>query len=191
MQTALVAVQTHPRHDLNLGFRQSIFFHIGPQLQFKAHRVRTHLAILTIEKVLPIWNAVLGPNDLPYRAINIAKDVLSKNLSVEAASRERDSLWTECDDLAYEHSELQIAVGVGYGATQAIATAVHDECFDSETNFEITDEDVDAEDLDPSFFGAAASANGTVWDDDSNSNNRRVFWEWWITEAIPSAWEKR
>jgi len=43
--------------------------------------------------------------------------------------------------------------------------------------------------MDSSFFAAAAYAGGAVWDSDSDSLKRREFWEWWLNEAVPMAWD--
>ncbi|HBE21460.1 MAG TPA: hypothetical protein DDW51_28675 [Cyanobacteria bacterium UBA11367] len=43
-----------------------------------------------------------------------------------------------------------------------------------------------------SFFAACAYANGPVWQiksGKSDSTKRQEFWEWWLTQAVPAAWE--
>ncbi|BDA70903.1 hypothetical protein RIVM261_064230 [Rivularia sp. IAM M-261] len=38
-----------------------------------------------------------------------------------------------------------------------------------------------------SFWGAAAYANGSVWEPMSDAMKRLEFWDWWLTTAIPEA----
>lgn len=85
-----------------------------------------------------------------------------------------------------------MAATVGFAAVQALTTAVVDEFFDpDEIELNLTDSE-EFESNDASFHAAVAYANGPVWEIDAspapNSEKRRRFWEWWLTEAVPKSW---
>ena len=143
----------------------------------------------TIRKVLPFWNERLPNDDGPNRAIALAEEVKSGRAFYDGAHKVRDQLWAQCDDLANESEELQVILGVGYGAAQALTVALEDEKFDpKKIDYGVTDKDIDPEDMDSSFFAAATFANGPAWDNESDSARRKTFWEWWIKDAVPYAW---
>jgi hypothetical protein len=42
---------------------------------------------------------------------------------------------------------------------------------------------------DAAGWGAYVMAGGTVDDPKADASKRREFWEWWLSEAIPAAWQ--
>jgi hypothetical protein len=71
---------------------------------------------------------------------------------------------------------------------QVLAAALWDERFDpGVTSFAVTDLDVNPTDLDASYFTAYIHCGGGTWDEQSDPEKRREFWEWWLTHAVPTA----
>ena len=42
---------------------------------------------------------------------------------------------------------------------------------------------------DASLYASAAYAGGFAWEEQSDKLRRREFWQWYLSEAVPSAWE--
>jgi hypothetical protein len=49
--------------------------------------------------------------------------------------------------------------------------------------------DVDLSEWHASFWASVAFAHGTPWNLASDAARRQAFWEWWLDEAVPTAWE--
>lgn len=199
---ALTAVRTHPQHDLNLGYRQAIWAMLEPRantylarnslnIKTAGHRRRSCLAILAIRNVLPIWKQEFPNDKMPEHILSEAQKVINRLGSAGAALKGFDDYWEYAEEVA-SHSK-SMAIAVGYGAALALLTAIDDENFSpDEINVHLTDsQEFDCNDA--SFFAAVAYANGPCWDIVANpkpdSAKRRQFWEWWLTKAVPAAWQ--
>ncbi len=190
------AMLQHPKHDLNLGYRHLIWAEFGISKSLSnqdaliGHKRRTYLAIFSAKHVLPIWNKFYVNNDLSYRSLNLAEKTLNKTIDEETAWKERNMHWERLLEMGNLEEKYQNVHGAGFSAVQALTTSLRDEIFDpSKINLELTDADIDPEEMDASFFASAAQANGAVWDSNSDSLKRKEFWEWWIREAVPNSWK--
>lgn len=132
------------------------------------------LARVTVERVLPIWEA-LFPNDLtPRRALEVASMVSSGQTSAKSAQSEIDRLWTHCDSLLWKNEKDAHVVMVGYGAVQVIRQALSTTpigCPDV-VDESIPDIDIDPFDHDSFFFAAVAYSHGAPWEHGSNVEKR-------------------
>lgn len=200
IEDAVNALCCHPQHDLNLGYRQAIWAVFGPRIDVSqmgtnsGYKRRVILSILTARHVLPIWEGVWPDDDTPYRLLKNAEQVLKGTFDVKMAQDYRDEVWTKLENLASKPDrqslEYQKPISAGFSAINALCTALQDEEFDSANiNCDLTDTDVDAYDNDSSFWAAAAYANGGIWEPKSDAVKRREFWDWWLTKAVPSAWQ--
>ena len=199
IEKALAAVRNHPQHDLNLGYRQGIWAAFGSKDDSKTsdnsgHKRRATLAILVARYVLPIWDAIWSDDDTPHRLITTAEQVLNRTIDVKTARYYRDEVWTKLENLAsepeHQKPEYQKAINAGFAAINALSSALYDEEFDPDNiNYNLTDADVDSYESDSSFWAAAAYSNGSIWEPNSDTTKRRKFWEWWLTEAVPKAWQ--
>ena len=190
------AISGHPKHDLDLGYRHLIWAEFGfpkshsNQDDLMGYKRRTCLAILTARHVLPIWNKFYLNNDLPGRSINLALKMFNEKVEEETAWKERNMSWEQLLEMGNLDEKYQNVHGAGFSAVQALTTSLRDEIFDPlEINLELTDADIDPDEMDASFFASVAFAKGPVWDPDSDSLKRKEFWEWWIKEAVPNAWK--
>lgn len=189
-EKALEAVHNHPKNDLNLGYRQAIWAEFGPPGDEFGLKKRTVLAKLTIEKVLPVWESTFPDDNTPGKILNEVRQILDGSLSFssEDASEHIRDFWEWIEDIEAPDDQLT-ALDVGFGLVKLITTALFDELFNTEDiDYDCTDADVDSYDADCSYYAAAAYSNGTVWDEDSDDSKRKEFWEWWLKEAVPEAW---
>jgi hypothetical protein len=195
IQEALESVHHHPQHDLNLGYRQAIWLALESEhddIGIKnnlGYTRRALLAIFTVRHVLPIWCQAFPNDDTPQRILAMAEKVIHGKISKEIAELESDLVVKQIEQLGYNSDGMEFTVG--YSAVAALNTAVSDENFDPEhIDYSISD-NLDVEGNDASFFAAAAYSNGPIWKTQSNSDSakRREFWEWWLMQAVPLAWE--
>ncbi|MBU7005761.1 Imm5 family immunity protein [Phosphitispora fastidiosa] len=196
LNLAYQAMTAHPQHDLNLGYRWLIYEQLGPgkgesrQTGSDGLKKRVNLAISATEKVLPLWGKVYPGNSLPERCIQLANQVLLGQVDANEAWKQRDLFWDHLVEMGNKDQANQVVHGAGFSAVQVLNAVLRNERFDSrQINLNLTDADVNPDEMDAAFFAAAAYANGAVWDEASDSLKRREFWEWWLKEAVPLAWE--
>ncbi len=192
VDAALASVAENERHDLTLGWRHLLWSAMGPRdraFADAAHRRRASLAILAVRKVAPIWHRLRPEDEFVDNVLRDAERVLAGDLDPEEARDRAGDLWVDMDDLAAD-GDLNPAA-VGYAAIGALLAAARDEMFDPDTvDISLTDADVDAYETDAAFAAAAAYAGGPPWDSDADAEARREYWTWWLTEALPQAWDQ-
>ncbi len=82
LRLALDAVERHPQHDLNLGYREALGRACGPHRSSglpesaAAHRRRARLSILTVRHVLPLWEDHFPEDGRAHLALEMAEGVL-------------------------------------------------------------------------------------------------------------------
>lgn len=194
IEDALIAIQHQPAHDLNLGYRQAIWAALGPgekRADVKdttGHNRRTTLAVHTARHVLSVWERVWPQDDTPRRLLYEAEQVRDGVLEPARAREHATAFWTWLDDALAEYEDHLPAIYAGSSAVLALRVAIRDEHFDpDDIDYARTDADLEPYDSDPAFFAAAAYANGSIWDSESNAGKRYDFWKWWLTEAVPVA----
>jgi hypothetical protein len=187
-EEGLSLVENDPRHDLKAGFRSRLLSYFDEMSGAIGRRRRTSLAILTVEKVLPLWASVFPENDTPRRALDLAANLVTGVISSAVAQSEMGRFWTYCDDLSWRHADKQNAIMVCYGACQAIREALSEKHFGSEgLNDDSTDMDVDPYDHDSCFCAMIAYSGGPSWNRRSDPQKRLEFWTWWLTSAVGEA----
>lgn len=199
MREALEAVHRHPAHDLNLGHREAIWAALGPrEVGGTGHKRRAVLALLAAGRVLPLWRDVQLPEEMvvwelqdadPRRVLTIALRVLDGAVDRAYAERATSSVFNTLNALAAVPGN-EVPHFVGLSADRALATALSDERFDPDAlNLSLTDAARDAWTYDATYFAAGAAADGPLTQPDTDAGKRRAFWEWWLTQAVPAAWE--
>lgn len=192
---AYTAMLEHPRHELLPFYRRGIYNSIGPRSHTQTRRVRTMLDLLTARRVLPLWQKE-RPND-PWaeRLLATSEGVLLGKVTVEEARAEGDEAWnqweamdTDPEQPNYEDFSIH-TFGAISAAIEALFAASRRCRFDGGL---ITNQDTDAN-IDPWSSDTAKWAStayaGAVWESDSDPIKRKEFWEWWLLEAIPEAWQ--
>jgi hypothetical protein len=126
----LLVVQNDPLHDLRLGLRRRLWCSFdgagADRHPPSGHRRRIKLAVLAVQKVLPIWEAAFPADRTPHHALNLIEKLLVGGVTAAAAEKESDDMGTHLDNLGYRHGE-QLAIGVGYAANTALMGALWDD----------------------------------------------------------------
>jgi hypothetical protein len=184
----LSLTQADAQHDLKAGFRCRLLSAFDESAGGEGKRRRTKLAILAVEKVLPLWEAMLPTDETPRQAMDVANRLLAGVIALKDAETELGRLWTHCDDLSWRHADNQSVIMVGYGAVQAIREAMSQKHFGCEgVNDGNTDIDIDPYDHDSAFCAAIAYCGGPPWDEKTDAEKRLEFWKWWLTSAVRTA----
>jgi hypothetical protein len=194
---SLKGVESHPQHELNLGYRYAIYAFFGPKSPTsgnttnQGHRRRTKLALLSIQHVLSLWEKVRPFDRSPHLILEKVQQILEGVLTgkqVDQMSGLPD--WGYMDNVSCQVPYIGSSwILVGYGAVKTIGVAIWDEIFDpTQINPQLTDDHLDTYDLDVASEAAAGYAGGFRWKSESDQRKRRQFWEWWLTEAVPKAW---
>ena len=195
----IAITQSAPFHDLSYGQRCVINRLLGPHDQPEkvsglcgiGRWRRYKLADITTRRVLQCWERLLPQDKLPHECLEAAYRVLNGQLSQSECEQLREDGWNHCGELVYKHQDAQNDVLPGYAALQVVRIALWDNLYPEVVELEITDGDLDPENLDYSYCAAAAFAGGTVWNDSSSASRRLEFWQWWLTEAVPAAWHSQ
>jgi len=190
------AVRKGPNHDLLLGRRRQVYRAIGKRCEpfslnpdCVGQLRRANLAIISIEKSDPALGEMSSSRQIPVARIENRKWIPCRHCFAGEGRTRKRCMWQHCDDFSTTDQEVLICIEVGYGAAQVISVALDDEIFDENgADAEITDRDVDPHDLDVACSAASVYANGPVWVPTSDPGRRRLFWEWWLEEAVPRAW---
>lgn len=139
--------------------------------------------------MLPLWERAFPNDNGPHTWLKAARDVMTGQCGAANFQKMREEGWAHCDDLVYEHQELQNTVAVGYAALQVLRIALWDNLYpESHLVTDLSEDECDPEDTDCAFCAACAWAGGTKWDETSSAEQRLAFWRWWLTEAVPAAW---
>lgn len=206
IELARDAVLRDPTHALSLGHRQAIWAALGPRVDTvipekvptaRGYQRRLRLAILLVRHVLPLLRSQPPGSSIeqfeltmadPPELLRLAEAVLTDPNALGNARYRFSRSWSAATDL-FDPEDLPTS-NVRLSAVKALKTAIEDEDFDPATrDYQLTDQDRDPFSQDASYFASVAYANGTMLDSQSNPAKRLEFWEWWLTQAVPAAWE--
>lgn len=214
VERAYSAMLRHPQSALLPAYRQAIYAALGPLADPstpidplndpETYRVRLTLDLFTVRRVLPIWESEQPQARWPQRLLRIVEGVLQKTVNPEVACTEADVASDQLDDHNFGKAESDAETASeepgskhisssAYFVCSAALEALYDACglyrFDGDPFSEQdTDDVLDAYSSDVAFWAADAYAGG-LWDPQSDPSRRREFWEWWLKEAVSSAWE--
>lgn len=209
-------MQQHPAHHLLPIHRLTLYPALEPPppgAEPTIQPVRGRLAIATARYVLPIWHQalpILGDTEpaidwgdwvqhypltdaLPEWMIQRAESVLLGTVDIETACEDSGDLWYVLgnfhDDIVEGHDvapeEAWYVCKAAYQALSEMISGIESLQIDPMLPPPVTDNDLDHLD----GAGAAMIAFvGVGADGPAAASRRRTFWEWWLAEAIPSAW---
>lgn len=191
IKQAYIAMHTNSQHELLPTHRLTIYKSFGPLTNPQANRIRTWLAFLTAEKVLPLWQQSCPNNHVPHYLLMLIKDILLEKVDKTKAQKKVEVARRWLERLGVKPNKLAPGIFfVGEAALEALYVALGDSSFEEQ----VVDEQVLDSDLDPWHTDTAGWAviawAGDIWEERSNSNRRHEFWEWWLYEAIPEACRK-
>ncbi len=130
----------------------------------------------------------------PYvNVLTAARTILTNGAAAlvgeyELAGLERDNgeYHTKVIDL-FEYGEAAfVPVYAGMTVFAAINTILYD------TNFDLVGENeksVRPDDWDVGYYGSLAISGSAVWEAKGGAASRRSYWQWYLKEAVPRAWD--
>jgi hypothetical protein len=183
IEQALATIQVDQGFELRPYYRQKIYLALGS-------RVRGCLAMLVVRHILPIWKQQHPEDPRPDDLLKIINDVLHGVLTTGDGQLIAIEKWNkhveQIENDPRDFDEVDDVLSVLDAAIEAL--------FESSSLYRIdsahvTQQDTD-NDLDDTCSDTAHWAEIAVTRNfKSDVNKRRLFWEWWLQEAIPSAWE--
>jgi len=190
IERARQAVIGDPQHNLTPFYRGLIYSLFGPFDKEKSRFPLGKLAIIAVEKVLPIWENQWPTDKRPHDLLANAKHVLAGLISTKEgrlmaeAAFDQTAEWMGTLDEANGNKEPLAASIVLAAAVECLFEASGVHTF-SGINPAKTEADLDPWSTDTAGW-AASSYAGPWYDSASDPKRRREFWDWWITEAVPS-----
>jgi hypothetical protein len=194
------ALAHDPSGQLALPWRNALWLAMGdPQENEKGYPIgagwqrRVKMGILTVQHLLSIWQEQYPQDEGPQRMLLLAEQVVEDKINHDAAGSESDNYWTLLSDLGVIEDDSKPAEVlpflVGMAAARVVRTARLDYQMVLFNDPNELDTERDAWMWDESYLGAMAYAGGAVWVTGSSSERRREFWQWWLDQAVPSAYE--
>ncbi len=199
IRDADATVTSDVEHDLTPFRRQALYEVVAPMSDSPGQQLRTRLEIITIRKVLHLWEQLWPDKQLPHEALATAQAVLQGTIDLEVAERVAWEMSGQLDALCAEPEEgfgeagdfdpaVTAACAVGRGAVCTLWTACEADPFEGlELNEEDTNNWLDPWSSDAARWASEAYA-GVVSLASSSADKRLEFWKWWLHEAIPAAW---
>ncbi|MGB1287503.1 MAG: Imm5 family immunity protein [Aggregatilineales bacterium] len=158
--------------------------------------IRSHLAILTARKVLPIFQKDYSEQKMPARLLRLAERVVAGTLSKESwriknysevAYHAGGNGWGFFDDIDYQ------AYSAGHAASTALSEVCGYEYLNNVPATIICDgktlDHTDYHVIAPKMDTACHAAHAIAYLDDGGLNPEKllVFWTWWLTDALKEA----
>jgi hypothetical protein len=140
--------------------------------------------------VLPIWYDAYPDDDGPSSMLAIAEQVVEQNFDLEEANRIMDAYSVDIlnlDNIVNGKEDYRPSA-VGDAAVGALVTALVEHSFDN-IDDDIGDFDGDPETLECSVHASMAYANDQPVLGLLETDKMYEFWQWYIDEAIPKAYE--
>ena len=203
---ALEAILNHPQHLLSTRHRRAIYNAFGAVENRNAEQARVRLAVMTAWRVLPVWQRVWPSDSLPQFALRTAGEVLQGIVDAQTVEVEVSDASDVLEDLrnTREGQAHLDALFAGQAAISALAKAFKLRSVVparlaariNDYNSYMAAEEIDLlsweilwveENNDTALWAAAAFAGG-IGDIRPDPAKQGTFWEWWLTEAVPTAW---
>jgi hypothetical protein len=175
--------ELHPLH------RARIYEAIGPYQSVRADQIRGRLALSTVQRVLRLRPPEATYAELADHLVTTGQAVLWGQVQRAAARAEANNGWEFLDNVGSNPrlTSTQASFFATQAAVQCLLELAGDEPFAGMELANETDGTLDPWSSDTAKWAAFAIA-GRPWDTDSDAAARQEFWEWWLGEAIPTAW---
>lgn len=203
IQAAQAALSNDPNSHLELRHRQPIMAAMGPKMDTSrtngggGYQRRTHLDLLTVRHVLPLWQALWPNNHTPQDLLSQADGLRGGTQAQrDAAYQDIRECWTVFNDFNTEENPNDAKESmVLFAAIKTLCRATYDMSFDPalppreiKPGQFMLDGQIGPLSREAAFDASVAAANGLPWDPTSSPSQRRAYWEWWLREAVPAAW---
>lgn len=182
------AIKIEPMHHLPLPLRKKLWLAFGPielgkheiARRTSAYQKRITLALLSCEKVLPIWKKLIPGSDIPEKALQYAAEYLNDSSDADATEEKLNSLYGGLQNTEGLTDEQINATMVGYACIYAAYLTIFDESCE---DIEKLDQHYDA--WETSMHAAGAYSGGFPWLDNPKSDPQKLyeFWTWYLDEA--------
>jgi hypothetical protein len=207
---ALVFVRQHPQHELNPGYRQAIYAVYGPLdapstggatpesqlLDVAGNRRRAVVSLMAAQRVLPYWKQAMSDSDMLDVLLADAQQLLHTQAGRQKAKEDAQAAWLYTDEVLATQLDLPRRVSAAaFAAVVALQTTLWGVAFFGEyanlswSDYHLDSEAIDIARRDAASWAALSAANGRYFDEDADHAKRLEFWEWWLNEAVPQAWE--
>jgi len=160
----------------------------GPDESEASYLNRTHLKVLCVNQMKPIWTHVFPTNPGVDRMLQLTHSLMEKSVNPEAAEDEAfyflQDLIADVESNEFTDPAMMVADAASRMAISA--------CFrnpDYDTSLDgLTDDELAPDSFETSYMCASAAAGGMNWKsaDQVNVEARRAFWMWYLDEAIPA-----
>lgn len=201
-EQAHAVIEANPHHDLPAVSRCTLYSILVSSTTENGWGIRSWLDVITARHVAFAWDRVWPDNPLVLGSLRTAESVIAGSCTREFALRIAQSHWGHLDELSSEPDEgfepdtwfdplITAACLAGYAAVRALYTACSIDSFEG-IDWEAT-ENYPIYYLDPWSADTAQWAGlvigGDLCEPVSDAAARFRFWEWWLDEALPAAWE--
>lgn len=172
---ASAAVAGDPEHHLPPKYRRAIYTMLG---YADPASPRAWLALITARRVAGLWQAA-GRRLLQGDLLGLVEDILRGRLSPFNGRRAAQDAWRQLATAPPNDPQTQAAV---QAALQAMSEVLGADPFHAVSlRNSASDADLDIAASDTARW-AAAAYSGT------DARRRGEFWQWWLYEAVPLAW---
>jgi hypothetical protein len=191
IEQALELVRHDPQHKLGPLQRIPIYESFNSEENGYGDTAFLRLQLITAYHILPIWKEAQADNPLAEDLLKMAKQILQKEVDKEIFTDRLQEIWVDLEiaEINSTYSEKAFAaVSAAFETLHIILKG-----FDNWKEWKFCDDDTD-DDLgmwgnDSASWASNAWAGWIMDMDAAHSQKRLEFWEWWLTEAIPQAWE--
>lgn len=190
LAASMEAIGAHPQHALLPIRRRAIYAALGPLGDPQAFQRRERLDIITAQHVLPLWHEERPTDDRAEHLLALVQTIMDDQVDMQAAQEDVEAIWrwlTEDDGGRYEKLSTPVYYALGAAIAAAVAALEGNPLLTMRLDENETDANIDLASSDCAKWAANAVA-GPVWKPDSDSAKRLEFWTWWLTEAVPAAW---
>jgi hypothetical protein len=150
------------------------------------HYTRAKLAIACSYSSLHLIDVYPNEKQKAERVLKNSIDTLQGKYDSDVLESENEMLYTDSVNLMNEAKPFVPAVYGSFACNAAVNTVLYDSDFDSLG----IDEKISApEDWDASFYASIAHCGAAVWEGTGDNSKRKLFWLWYLNQAIPFAWD--
>jgi hypothetical protein len=207
LNSALADMSVDPRHQLMPVRRLPIYQALqAASVPGTSDRVRGWLALLAARRVLPLWQRAMplyeddDPDERGVEANKLAEHFLARAEGVIRGTVDRDVARKEDSDYWYVVGNIELEIFeareetdgpffYAFFALDAAYKALHEALGYEQLGRLKGWETRFACDAASSAVIAASGGGDVVEGPPIDPQKRLEFWEWWLTSAIPAAWE--